>query len=324
MGRLFLIELVSIHHTHPDQPEGPPMTTHTRTTPLARIALLSTLGLAVATVRADQLAYESFSYGASANLQGANGGTGWGSAWFKLSSIPTGVTLDSLASPGMTPAGGSAFTAAFPSADYTRYSRAIAPYAAPTNTVYISFLFRPNAGFGVGGGLAFGTWDNGMIVGLAPGSGHYGLSGFQGPSSLSSTQVAQNETALLVASAHRNANNTITWSLHVNPATDEAEPSMADATMTIPGSALPAALVLYNDGGFSTDEIRVATTWHEALGQPPQACDGDLNGNGLVDAADLALLLGQWGTSGSADFDGSGVVDGADLAIVLGAWGPCA
>lgn len=52
-------------------------------------------------------------------------------------------------------------------------------------------------------------------------------------------------------------------------------------------------------------------------------CPGDLNGDAKVDAADLAVLLGQWGTSGSADLNGQGVVEGGDLAILLGAWGDC-
>ncbi len=52
------------------------------------------------------------------------------------------------------------------------------------------------------------------------------------------------------------------------------------------------------------------------------ACPSDLNGDGVVDAADLAVLLGAWGTGG-ADLDGSGTVDAADLAVLLGAWGPC-
>lgn len=52
-------------------------------------------------------------------------------------------------------------------------------------------------------------------------------------------------------------------------------------------------------------------------------CTGDLDGDGIVDGADLAILLGEWGSRGSADFDGSGTVDGADLATLLGAWGPC-
>jgi hypothetical protein len=47
----------------------------------------------------------------------------------------------------------------------------------------------------------------------------------------------------------------------------------------------------------------------------------DLDQSGHVDGADLAILLGQWGSAGSADLDESGEVDAADLAILLGAWG---
>ncbi len=46
----------------------------------------------------------------------------------------------------------------------------------------------------------------------------------------------------------------------------------------------------------------------------------DLDGNGLVDGADLAALLAAWGTP-IADLDGDGVTGGADLAVLLGAWG---
>jgi hypothetical protein len=47
----------------------------------------------------------------------------------------------------------------------------------------------------------------------------------------------------------------------------------------------------------------------------------DLDGNGVVDGSDLAILLGSWGGTGSADLDGNGVVDGGDLAQILGSWG---
>jgi hypothetical protein len=44
----------------------------------------------------------------------------------------------------------------------------------------------------------------------------------------------------------------------------------------------------------------------------------------VIDAADLAVFLGAWGTSLCPfDADSSGLVDGADLAILLGAWGNC-
>lgn len=57
---------------------------------------------------------------------------------------------------------------------------------------------------------------------------------------------------------------------------------------------------------------------------PPAACVGDLNSDGSVSAADLALLLGAWGTAGgAADLNGDGVVAASDLALLLGAWGDC-
>jgi glucose/arabinose dehydrogenase len=46
----------------------------------------------------------------------------------------------------------------------------------------------------------------------------------------------------------------------------------------------------------------------------------DLDGNGIVDAADLSILLGAWGSAGPGDLDNSGGVDAADLSILLGAW----
>ena len=53
------------------------------------------------------------------------------------------------------------------------------------------------------------------------------------------------------------------------------------------------------------------------------ACDAEVTGDGVVDAADLAEVLGSWGRCNgcSADVDGSGTIDGFDLAAVLGAWG---
>ncbi len=50
----------------------------------------------------------------------------------------------------------------------------------------------------------------------------------------------------------------------------------------------------------------------------------DLDGDGQVNATDLALLLGAWGGSGSAlpaDLNLDGLVNANDLALLLGAWG---
>ena len=47
----------------------------------------------------------------------------------------------------------------------------------------------------------------------------------------------------------------------------------------------------------------------------------DLDGDGRVNGADLAILLGAWGrVDAAADLDGDGTVSGADLTLLLGVW----
>ncbi len=57
----------------------------------------------------------------------------------------------------------------------------------------------------------------------------------------------------------------------------------------------------------------------------PNECEepvpGDLNGDGIVDGADLGILLNNWGGDGVGDLDGDGIVDGADLGLLLNNWG---
>ncbi len=59
------------------------------------------------------------------------------------------------------------------------------------------------------------------------------------------------------------------------------------------------------------------------IGDTSLPCAADLDGNNLVDGADLGMLLGQWGTDGTADLNDDGIVDGADLGVLLAAWGAC-
>ena len=61
-------------------------------------------------------------------------------------------------------------------------------------------------------------------------------------------------------------------------------------------------------------------------GTPP--CIADLYRDGIVNGADLGILLAGWGACGTgtcaADLNGDGQVNGADLGIVLAGWGVCA
>lgn len=62
------------------------------------------------------------------------------------------------------------------------------------------------------------------------------------------------------------------------------------------------------------------------VAQPPVACLADRNGDGLVDAIDLSILLGAWGpgpVGSGGDIDRDGDTDANDLALLLGAWGLC-
>ena len=56
------------------------------------------------------------------------------------------------------------------------------------------------------------------------------------------------------------------------------------------------------------------------------SCPTDSDGDGDTDAADLAVLLGNWGPLDAGhclDADDNGLIDAFDLAVLLGAWGPC-
>jgi len=66
------------------------------------------------------------------------------------------------------------------------------------------------------------------------------------------------------------------------------------------------------------DEFSISVT--ECVSAP--ACPADLNGDGAINAADLATLLSSWG-SPKNDLDGDGVVAASDLATMLSSWGSC-
>ncbi|MFN0135816.1 MAG: GC-type dockerin domain-anchored protein, partial [Phycisphaerae bacterium] len=52
------------------------------------------------------------------------------------------------------------------------------------------------------------------------------------------------------------------------------------------------------------------------------SCPGDLNGDGVVELIDLAVLLSVFGSGDSGgDLDGDGDTDLSDLAFLLGAFG---
>jgi hypothetical protein len=58
---------------------------------------------------------------------------------------------------------------------------------------------------------------------------------------------------------------------------------------------------------------------------PPPSCDGDANGDNQVNAADLSVLLANFGSPAAGpaagDFNDDGQCDSADLSILLARFG---
>jgi hypothetical protein len=65
----------------------------------------------------------------------------------------------------------------------------------------------------------------------------------------------------------------------------------------------------------------------EGAGTDVCDCLGDIDGNGLVNAVDIAALLSVWGTDGGiyprADGNFDGTISAQDITILLSSWGAC-
>jgi len=89
--------------------------------------------------------------------------------------------------------------------------------------------------------------------------------------------------------------------------------AMRIASKAATTATLAVELVRVRDGAGRALEVSVTFA--------PAKQPADLDGNGAVDATDLAILLAAWGPcSCAADVDGSGEVDALDLATLLGSW----
>ncbi len=74
-----------------------------------------------------------------------------------------------------------------------------------------------------------------------------------------------------------------------------------------------------SDGGHlnSTGSERIATGWYAVAAQLVGGAPGDLNGDGDVDAADVAVQIACHGFFACGDLDGDGDTDGDDRLALL-------
>jgi hypothetical protein len=116
-----------------------------------------------------------------------------------------------------------------------------------------------------------------------------------------------------------------------------------DSFFSVPSGAVSATVTFYfqtstreymehlRDTALDGSGLTVYNLWVQHGKSAPVSMDSatiqlspsnpaDLDGNGLVNGADLAILLSNWNGSGFGDLNGDGVVNGADLAGLLGHW----
>ncbi len=126
----------------------------------------------------------------------------------------------------------------------------------------------------------------------------------------------------------RSTDSGATWTVPapVNPDTPPA--TGADApqlTTDAAGNWVAAWYTAYDLGGTIGNDFDILVARFELL-----PCPASFNGDCVVDAGDLAILLGNWGPcsdpcppSCAGDLDGNCDVGPFDLALLLGNWGPC-
>lgn len=110
------------------------------------------------------------------------------------------------------------------------------------------------------------------------------------------------------------------WSVSFDPATTGSLGAGQSAQVVL--SAIAAQGSLARDVVVSARrELDGATRSWATIELDPAMPSPDLNGDGVVDGADLGILLAAWGVGPSpADLNEDGVVDGSDLGLLLGAW----
>jgi hypothetical protein len=99
-------------------------------------------------------------------------------------------------------------------------------------------------------------------------------------------------------------------------------PPLVNVPFPLPTILPPGATAnLLMSGTFSEGTATTASTASIVAVGSPALRPGDLNGDGVVNGADLGILLAAWGGRGPADLNGDGTVSGADLGIQLSNWG---
>lgn len=259
--------------------------------------IMMSVGAALSgTVLGAPIAYDGFQYGTRPDFSGADGGSGWTSPWLDVASQAVSTTGGAgLAWPSLSTLAGAMHTPMGVQWDTGHYFRSFVP--PPSGPLYFSYLIMPDATHGMYGSIRFGTYPAHVEFGMPRYSvPNYGMNVGRYGGAASNVPIQAGQPALLVVEIVRGTSTT-RYNMFVNPRAQDPKPPFPSCFADLPGWVpLPAALEIVNDGGVSVDEIRIATTWEEAMGRqycPADLDDGTMTGtkDGGVDINDLIFFL---------------------------------
>jgi hypothetical protein len=96
--------------------------------------------------------------------------------------------------------------------------------------------------------------------------------------------------------------------------------------ISAPTSGTPTITLRGTEACDNAPRPNVSGPWADLGGNVICDCAGDLTFDGVVNGADLGILLSTWGACGgscASDLNRDGVVNGADLGAMLSEWGVC-
>ncbi|MCI0364455.1 MAG: hypothetical protein L0Y44_14670 [Phycisphaerales bacterium] len=267
-------------------------------------------------------AYEGFVYAPALPVNGLNGGTGWNIAWLGTVAAQTGFAT--LTHALALPSAGVALRTIDP-ATATREFHSATGAIAGTGRPWMSFLFQREQANPMTLEMLGFFVDPLKITILASGTVtlQYGLNpAVVSTSSASGPFVTDLYLLRLTPSS---------IDLWVNPPAALGPPH---ASVSAPVNINYQTVDFTFGYGQTLDEIRTGPTLGSvAAAQAP--CPGDITpppgGDGLVNVADLLMVISNWGPcppgapclSDVAPAGGDGLVNVADLLLVISKWGEC-
>ena len=196
-----------------------------------------------------------------------------------------------------------------------------------------STVFRNNSASSDGGGFQANqcamNFADVVVEGNACNSRGGGVHLVQGTPALTRVTVRNNQSSNLIGGVSWYATGSSTARLVMNACSVTGNTAAVtqgglgiSETLTLPVATTLQGTTVCNN----TPRPNVSGRWIDLGGNTICDCVGDLNVDGVVNGADLGLMLSSWGPCGANcpyDLNADGQVNGADLGLVLSAWGAC-